>query len=354
MPDYYKIALKYGAYFALFYLGVKYALPLAAPFIIGLSVAALVQKPARLLSERIPALSYRTCCVILTSAVIFGTVAVVYLAVCSIVNGDMSFCPGIPEHLNRIRQFVNEVSNGAKGAGTWGKFTAFVASGASHCMDFFSENYRDYLPSVLRRSTSLFSGLPSLLTAAVFTALSAFFGCGNYRGIKEGIRRFLPQEAAEKTSLIIQTSVATLTEMMKTYGLIMLITFSELLLGLGIMNLAGFGTGNIITVALVIALIDILPVLGTGTVLIPWALFEFISGRVVSGIMLLILFAVVETVRNLLEPKLIAGKLELHPFFSLAGVYIGGKLFGAAGIFIMPLAMMIFRQIYSQKNSAAN
>ena len=142
--------------------------------------------------------------------------------------------------------------------------------------------------------------------------------------------------------------------MLKAYGLIMLITFAELTVGLGVMNLAGYGTGNIVTIALVISLIDILPVLGTGTALIPWGIFEILSSRTVSGIMLLALFAVVETVRNMIEPKLISGKLELHPFFSLAGVYIGGKLFGAAGIFIMPLAMMIFRQIYSQKNSAAN
>ena len=63
--------------------------------------------------------------------------------------------------------------------------------------------------------------------------------------------------------------------------------------------------------------------------------------------------AVRQIVRNLLEPRLIAGRLELHPFFTLAGVYVGGRLFGAAGIFIMPLAMMIFRQLHAQKNGAA-
>ena len=102
-----------------------------------------------------------------------------------------------------------------------------------------------------------------------------------------------------------------------------------------------------------ISIIDVLPVLGTGTVLIPWGIFEMLSGRTVSGIMLLVLFAVTEIVRNLLEPRLIAGRLELHPFFTLAGVYVGGRLFGAAGIFIMPLAMMIFRQLHAQKNGAA-
>ena len=78
-----------------------------------------------------------------------------------------------------------------------------------------------------------------------------------------------------------------------------------------------------------------------------------LSGRLTSGIMLLALFAVIAVVRNLLEPRLIAGRLQLHPIFTLAGVYVGGKLFGASGIFVMPLAMMIFRRLHHQKKEAA-
>ena len=353
MPDSLKSALLYAAYFTAFYVGVKYALPLIAPFLIGLVVAAMVQKPAALLSQWIPKLSRKTCSLIMTFALLFGTFVVLYFLICSVVNGAVSFCPGIPGHLSRIRQFISETSSGAESDGTWGKFTAFIASGANWCMDFFTENYRDYLPSLLRRSTGIISGLPSLLTAAAFAALSAIFGCGDFQGIKGGIKQLLPRSAVGKTSLVIKTSVSTCTALLKAYGLIMLITFAELLAGLGIMNLAGYTTGSIVTISLVIALIDILPVLGTGTVLIPWGVFEMISGRIVSGAMLLALFAVVETVRNLIEPRLIAGRLKLHPFFSLAGVYIGGKLFGAVGIFIMPLAIMVFRQLLRQKNSAA-
>ena len=76
MTDNFKRALLYAAYFAAFYLGVKYALPLIFPFLIGLAVAAVIQKPAEQLSGRIPGLSLKTCCLIMTFAVIFGTAAV--------------------------------------------------------------------------------------------------------------------------------------------------------------------------------------------------------------------------------------------------------------------------------------
>ena len=353
MPETVKATVKNAVYLLLFYLSVKYALPIIAPFIIGLSVAAMVQKPAALLSKRIPKLSFKTSSLILTFAVIFCAFIVVYFAFCSVLNGAMSFCPSIPEHLSRVRQFISEASAGSEDDAAWKRFVSFVASGANWCMEFFTENYRDYLPSLLRRSTGVISGLPSLVTASVFAVLSALFGCGDLQGIKAGIKRLLPDEAVGRASVIINTLITTITALLKAYGIIMLITFAELLLGLGIMNLTGHPTGSIVSIALVIALIDILPVLGTGTVLIPWGIFEIVSGRIVSGAMLLAIFAVVETVRNLIEPKLIGSKLELHPFFTLTGVYIGWKIFGPTGIFIMPLAIMVLRQLHGQKNRAA-
>ncbi len=345
--------LRIGLYSALFYLGVRYALPLLAPFLTGLSIAALVQKPAAILSERIPALSRKGCCVIMTAAVILMITAAVWFAFCSVMDGAMSFCPGIPARLEKIRLAVSRVSGCPDGASAWRKFTSLAASGADRCMDFLADNYRDYLPQLVGRSTRMIAVLPSLLAAAVFTLLSALFACGDFQGIKDTVRQLLPGEITRAASLVIHTSVATLTLLAKTYGVILLITFAELAAGLGMIALTGHGTGNVITISLIIAIIDILPGLGTGTVLIPWGIYRLITGEIASGVMLLVLSAVIEAVRSVLEPKLIAGRLELHPFFTLAGVYVGGKLFGAAGILIMPLAMIILRRILSQKNGAA-
>lgn len=337
--------IPYAFWFVIFYWGVKYALPLLAPFLLGLSAAAAVRKPAETLAARIPGLSARVCRIILTAALLFAVAAVLYLLLCSLIEGAVAFCPGIPGRIDSLRQWIADASAGREDAGAWEKFTAFIASGASRCIDLFTENYRDYLPSVLGRSTRLVSGIPSLLTAAAFAALSALFASADPDAVRASVRNLLPEEAAATVSRVIRTSVSTCAALMQTYGTLLLVTFAELCAGLGIMALTGHGTGRILPTALVIALIDILPVLGTGTVLVPWSLFEFLSGRTVSGIMLLVMFAVIEVVRNTLEPKLLAGRLALHPFFTLLGVYVGAKLFGAVGIFVMPPAMMIFRQL---------
>ena len=343
--DFYEIWLPAAGLTALFYAVFRYILPLALPFLLGLCVASAVQKPAAMLSERIPLLSPKCCRLLLTSAVILLLTAAVWFAFCSVMEGAMAFCPGIPGRIGELRKAVSEASRSAQGSSAWGKFTSFAASGAGRLMDFLSENYRDYLPSLLRRSTRLVSGLPSLLASSVFTLLSALFACGDYQGVKDAVRRLLPGKTARCLSRVTNAAAATLSILLRTYGVILLVTFAELAAGLGVIALTGHRVGNIVTVALVISLIDILPLLGTGTVLVPWGLFQLLSGEYVSGIMLLVLFSVIETVRSVLEPKLIAGRLRLHPFFTLAGVWIGGRLFGATGIFVMPFAMMTARTL---------
>lgn len=352
--DFFKL-LKLAVYATTIYFAVKYALPVIFPFLFGLSIAALVQKPAALLASRIPRLSKRLCCVIMTASIMLISTMLIVFALCSIFSGAMEFCPSIPEYLAQAENFVSRAAQTENSGeiSAWGRFVSFAAMGLEWCIDFISENYKQYLPSVLSSSTKLISGLPSFVTAAVFGIISAFFACGSFDKIIGTIKSYLPPKANSIISLITQTTVRTITSLLKTYGTLMLITFSELTLGFIIMHLLGCGIGNILTAALVISFIDILPILGTGTVLIPWGLFEIITGNEMQGIMLLIIFGVIGIVRNFLEPKFMGNNLELHPFFTLASIYIGGKLFGASGLVILPLSIIIMRDAFNKKKNAA-
>ncbi len=340
--------IKISAYLTAIYLGVKYILPIILPFIIGLAIASLVQKPADLLSSRIPHVSKHTCCRILAATVIIGSFSLIFVAICSIFNEAMRFCPGIPKYLAQAEEFINRTANSG-GQNAWGRFINFIAIALEWGIDFISENYRQYLPSVLSKSTKLISKLPSFITATVFAVISAMFSCGDFNKIRNTIKSYIPHKAVNFISFTIKTTVRTITSLLKTYGTLMLITFGELTLGFFIMRILGYDIGNIITTSFIIALIDILPILGTGTVLIPWGLFEIITGHSIRGIMILVIFAIIGIVRNFLEPKFMGENLELHPFFTLAGVYIGGKIFGGIGLIVLPLAMIIFRDNFRKK-----
>ncbi|MBQ9151486.1 MAG: AI-2E family transporter, partial [Clostridia bacterium] len=89
--------------------------------------------------------------------------------------------------------------------------------------------------------------------------------------------------------------------------------------------------------ALLLAVVDLLPLLGTGIILIPWALVCLLLGQVKLGIGLLVLYAVATLVRQILEPKLIGDGLGLHPLVSLLSMYAGLRLFGVWGMILAPL-----------------
>ena len=88
--------------------------------------------------------------------------------------------------------------------------------------------------------------------------------------------------------------------------------------------------------------------LGTGTVLIPWALYMLITGNVGFAIGLGILYGVVTVLRQVIEPKLVANQVGFPAIISIMAMFIGAKLFGAFGIIILPLTVIILKLMYDE------
>ena len=103
------------------------------------------------------------------------------------------------------------------------------------------------------------------------------------------------------------------------------------------------------TEALGIAFVDMLPVLGTGAVLIPWSVLSFIEGNVALGIGLAVLYAAITVIRAIAEPKIVGDSIGLSPVLSLMSVYVGFKLFGAVGMILLPIAAAILRGVMAPR-----
>lgn len=128
---------------------------------------------------------------------------------------------------------------------------------------------------------------------------------------------------------------------LNAYGLLFLITFSELLVAFLIL-----GLDYSFVLALLISIVDILPVLGTGTVLIPWAIVALLAGKYTLGTGLLITYAVITVIRQILEPKIVGKFIGLSPLASLASMYIGLELMGILGIFLFPIGAIIIKRLF--------
>ena len=93
-------------------------------------------------------------------------------------------------------------------------------------------------------------------------------------------------------------------------------------------------------IAVLVALLDLLPVLGSGAVLLPWSAVAFLSRDVRTGVGMLVLWGVITLVRQIAEPRIVGGSLGLHPLLALAGMYVGFRLFGAVGLVLGPCAIV--------------
>jgi predicted PurR-regulated permease PerM len=97
-----------------------------------------------------------------------------------------------------------------------------------------------------------------------------------------------------------------------------------------------------------IAIVDAFPILGVGTVLIPWALICLLRRQTVRGIGLLAVYAVVWLARSILEPKLVGKGLGLDPLVTLVAIYAGWKLWGIGGMLLAPILALTVAQVLTQ------
>jgi sporulation integral membrane protein YtvI len=92
---------------------------------------------------------------------------------------------------------------------------------------------------------------------------------------------------------------------------------------------------------LLMAFLDFLPILGSGSVLVPWALYNIFAGDVRQAVGLFALYGVITITRQALEPKVLGEQIGIHPLLSLMSVFVGYKVFGVAGILIGPVIAMV-------------
>ena len=133
----------------------------------------------------------------------------------------------------------------------------------------------------------------------------------------------------------------------KAYGILLAMTFALLLVGFWTLRVE-----YAFLLAFLIALADLLPVIGVGTVLIPWGIVMLLQKQFYLGFGLLILYLVISLVRQVAEPKVLGKSLGLHPLLTLFATYVGFTLFGLLGMILAPVAALLAKRLLSPQIKA--
>lgn len=199
------------------------------------------------------------------------------------------------------------------------------------------------LPLLAENALSLARAFPKLFLSFGTFVLSFFYISCDYEALTGALHAHLSEKHNRLLHEVKKQIVGTVLSVLRAYTLLFLLTFSELAAGLLILKLP-----LALLIALFIALVDILPVFGAGTVLIPWGLAEFLNKNTKMGLCLWALYGIITVIRQAAEPKLVSHAVGMHPLGTLAAMYIGSAFFGVKGLFLCPIAAVILKNLYKQ------
>ncbi|MHC1722828.1 MAG: sporulation integral membrane protein YtvI [Aminipila sp.] len=324
------------------YFSVKYALGLVSPFLFAFGIAYLLKSPAKHISSalRIPRKLVSVALVLvfystigmliaLIGVKLISTVATVISGIPLIYEGELE--PFLRTSFDSIEQaffrlnpaLVDVLNNG---------FNQFVNS--------LGQNITNLSLKLVGAISNLASSLPAFFIRILLMVITTFFIACDY----EIMARFILRQFSEKGRGVIlsikQYMINTLFVVIRSYALIMSITFIELTIGLSIIKIP-----NAILIALIVALFDILPLVGTGGIMIPWTIITFLQGNYQIAIGLLAVYIFITIVRNIIEPKIVGSQLGLHPVVTLICMFIGANLFGVIGLFGFPITLSLLKHL---------
>ncbi len=183
--------------------------------------------------------------------------------------------------------------------------------------------------------------LPDAVIFIIVMLISTYFMSRDRRQISEFLSKRIPSQWFDKIRSLRNDMLIALAGFLKAQMFLMAVTFFELLIGFQLI-----GVKYAFFFALVTAIVDILPVLGTGTILIPTSIVYFIMGNIPRGLWFLSLYLVIFIIRQILEPKVLSQSLGLHPLITLMTMYIGLQLMGVAGMLLGPIIAIVMKAFY--------
>lgn len=321
-----------GSVTALVFILFKFCLVYLFPFIIGIMLAAAIQKPSKVISERFKLNSGKTASVLavtvyilILAIVVFG-IAWLYFKANDIYENLDKYISLINGYAERIRAFVES-----------SKLSDEFKLKLSGYIDGFIEVLAEKILSILSGVISSFiKKLPAFSLSVVIAVFSGCYFAGNYRKIKMFFKEAFPEKYRIFFKKIVRISKENIFGMFKGYVFLSSVTFA-------VMSVFFFFFRMIhpIFSSLLISVVDVLPVFGAGTILLPWAILALLNGDMILALQLFMTYFTVTVLRNFLEPKIIGKQVGIHPLLALFFMFTGLGFFGFLGMITFPLCATV-------------
>lgn len=334
--------LYFAIIIAAIFFALQFALSLLFPFVAALFIAYILKHPINFIARKTK--MPRKLAAILMVLIFYGTIGT-FLVLASI--RAFSFATDLVQRLPSIfRVYVNPVLTDL-----FDQLEQALEQADPNILDTVDYLWGQFMQSLrsivsnlsltsMEAISNVASSLPMLFIKLLLMVISTFFIAMDYERLTGFCMRQLNGWARDIFLQVQKYVVGTLFVCIRSYALIMSITFMELFLGLSL-----FGVEYALLIALCIAVFDILPVLGTGGIMIPWAVITAILGDYSMALKLFGLYIFITIVRNIIEPKIVGSQIGLHPVVTLVSMFAGVQLFGVVGLFGFPIGLSLLMHL---------
>lgn len=322
------------ASFFLWVLG--YLFPHFVPFLVALVLAVLIE-PVVQAMQKVLRLKRKWSAPVIFSLFMITTLGLLYLLVSKVIVELISLVERMPKIIEDITpefqqkmeglqnfylsippETTEQITDGIGQLLTWAKTSASAIAG--------------FLFDVAK-------GLPNFLIVSLIIIISFALISYQLPMLKKQFLSIFADDTQEKVSAILFDLNKAIVGFVRAQMIISFLTYIVALIGLWIL-----GVKYALAISLIIVIVDILPILGTGSVIVPWALYQLlVNGDQFIGIGLLVLYLVIIIFRRIVEPKILGDNIGLSSLAVIVSLYVGFKMFGGLGLFLGPLLFILFK-----------
>ncbi len=325
---------------ALFF-AFKYLADLLLPFIIGFLFAMLIRSFVRFV-ENVTGMNSKisagictlVCYILIFSAIFFIARALISEIIHFFDNLPRIYETNISPLIHRFELYLSDIN------GQNSEFEKMIASFLANAEDEIVDIIKTFSGNAAEKIGQILLKIPEIFVTITVTIVASFFISIDYDAIKKVLVSHIENNAKYRVGKIKEVFFDAVGKICASYLLIFLITFAELAAGLFLLKVK-----YALVISLIIAIADIFPVIGTGTILVPWSVIELLNGNKPLAIGLLAIFLIISIVRNIIEPKLIGKNSGIHPVATMIAMYVGLKIGGVLCAILLPFTLIVIKHL---------
>ena len=314
------------------------------PFLIAFIISLIIEPAIRFLMRKIK-ITRKT-----SSIIIFIVVSAIILG--AITWGLISLFSEASNLLQSLNMYIEKANNLFQGFTDRFSFekihlpdeiTTILQNSTGGLLNTISNWIRNSLTGLLNVITSI----PTIVIYCVITIMALYLICVDKVYILDQIEHHFPKKWVLRLGKHIRELIKTLGGYLKAEATLILVSFLISLVGLYVLKFLEFKIEFPLLMAIFIGFVDALPILGSGTVMIPWAIISALNGDFKLGVAILILLLIMSMVKQFLEPRLVSKHIGTHPIFTLIAMYTGFKFIGILGMLVGPIILIVIKNVFA-------